>query len=179
MTAEQQPQNTAQQEWQRGKQAFEAGVYRQSVQALERSLAAADPGSALHGEVQIWLVTAYEAAGERALARELCKAAVRHPQWETRKEAKRLLYILEAPELRRREDWNTKIPDLEAIPSTDEKAWAAPSQYQPTRKPKEKPQGYVIPAPTDPSQVETEDRGFVWLIVIGSAIVLGGLIWLA
>jgi hypothetical protein len=176
---EQIPPNPAQTEFQLGQQAFESGEYRQSVQALERSLAMAAAGSVLQGDIQIWLVMAYEAAGDRVKARQLCKATVRHPQLATRKDAKGLLYILEAPELRRRDDWVTKIPNLEGIPSRNEKAWAAPAPTKLRNKPKEKPQGYVIPEPTDPTKVEIEDRGFVWLALIGSTIVVLGLIWFA
>jgi tetratricopeptide (TPR) repeat protein len=165
-----------QSEFQQGKQAFEAGQYRSAVQLLEQALAWVDAGTPLHGDVQVWLVTAYEAAGDREQARELCKAAVRHPQWETRKSAKRLLYILEAPALRKREDWLTQIPDLEKLESNDDRNWGTPALQTTSRKPKEKPpEGYQIPPPTDPTQVETEDRLFVWVVLGGIAIVLGGL----
>ncbi len=173
-------QQRASSELELGQRAFEAGEYRRSVQALERSLTWAPAATALHGEIQIWLVMAYDAAGDRELALALCKKTTHHPQWAIRQEAKRLLYILEAPALARRDNWTAKIPDLTDIPSHDEKSWArSPSPTTAPRRSIAPPQGYVIPAPTDPTQVEVEDQGLIWLMLIVSTIVVGGLIWLA
>jgi thioredoxin-like negative regulator of GroEL len=168
-----------QQAIQQGQRAFESGQYRAAVTAFEQAVGAAEPGTVLHGEATVWLVTAYQAADDRELARELCKSATRHPQWATRQASKRLLYILEAPELRKRDDWSTKIPDLEALDSDkDDPKWvranlqnAAPQRPRPNRP----PEGYQIPAPTDPSQVETEDRAFVWVVLGAIALVVVGL----
>ncbi|NJN49422.1 MAG: tetratricopeptide repeat protein [Alkalinema sp. RL_2_19] len=174
------PPNLAQQDLQRAQFAFESGQYRASVELLEQGLAAADPGTALHGEISIWLVTAYEAAGDREAAKTLCKVTSKHPHWDTRKEGKRLLYILEAPILRRREDWQTKIPDLEALEENqDSKKWGTNSSYTPAapRKPFVPDAGYQIPEPTDPTKVDTEDGAFVWVVFGAIGLVLAGLAW--
>jgi hypothetical protein len=169
---------------QRGKQAVEAGQYRAAVQVLEQSLGAAAPGTKVHGEAMIWLVTAYEAAGDREQARELCKLATHHPQWDTRKQGKRLLYILDAPVLRRRSDWLTQIPDLGAIDAQkDEKKWGGSplqsTQVQSTQvqRPLRQDEGYKIPQPTDPTQVETEDGAFIWVVFGTIGILLVGIAW--
>jgi hypothetical protein len=164
--------------FEQGQRAFESGQYRQSVQALEQAIVLAAMASPLHGEIQVWLVMAYDATGDRVAAIALCKKTTRHPQWATRQEAKRLLYILEAPALARSEDWVTKIPDLTTLDRNDDKNWGA-SPSNNSRPPVEVPKGYVIPAPTDPTQVEVEDRRFVWVVLGGIAIVLMGLVWWA
>lgn len=184
MTAEpanSEPVNLAERDLRTGQKAFESGQYRSAVRALEKSLAAADPGTKLHGEAMIWLVTAYEAAGDRQRAKDLCQLAAAHPSWETRKEGKRLQYILDAPVLRRREDWVTKIPDLEELDETkNEKNWGG-SKFQSStpRRPIVEDKGYKIPPPTDLSQVETEDGGFVWVVLVTIGLVTAGLAWLA
>jgi hypothetical protein len=164
---------------QQGQRAFESGRYRAAVKAFEAAVGRADPGTVLHGEATVWLVTAYEAAGDREIARKLCKTATRHPQWATRQASKRLLYILEAPELRKRDDWTTKIPDLEALTEDqDDPKWVRVN-LQNTAPPKPRssaqPEGYQIPPPTDLSQVETEDGMFVWVVLGAIGVVLGGL----
>ncbi len=172
------PEELAQQDLQLAQRAFEAGQYRTSVEVLERARALASPGTVLQGEIMIWLVTAYEAAGQRAQAQTLCQLATKHPQWDTRKEAKRLLYILKAPILRSREDWQTKIPDLESLdPKTEGQKWAAPQSaaIRPPR-PAPAPKGYQI-APLPEPNVEREDRAFVWVVLGTIGLVLVGLTW--
>lgn len=174
-----QPINLAQQDLLRGQKAFEAGQYRVAIKCLEQALGAAAGGTAIHGEITIWLVTAYEAAGDRQQAKVLCKIAAKHAHWETRKEGKRLLYILDAPVLRRREDWQTKIPNLEALDEkADSRNWGTPvSRTAPPRQPISPPTGYQIPEPTDPNQVEIEDGAFIWVVFGLIGVVLVGLAW--
>jgi hypothetical protein len=169
----------AQQDLAIGQRAFESGQYRTAVEAFERSRQVLAPNSLFHGEVTIWLITAYEAVDDRERAQNLCQITTKHPQWDTRKDAKRLLYVLKAPVLRRREDWQTKIPDLENLePKTDGQKWAAPKNpgVRPPR-PAPPPKGYQIAPPTDPTQVETEDRGFIWVALGTIGLVMAGLTW--
>ena len=49
--------------YQAGKLNFENGKYREAVENLEKASALLSRNSRLGGEVEIWLVTAYEAAG--------------------------------------------------------------------------------------------------------------------
>ncbi len=172
------PEALAQQDLQLAQRAFEAGQYRTSVEVLERARALAAPGTLLQGEIMIWLVTAYEAAGQRAQAQILCQLATKHPQWDTRKEAKRLLYILKAPILRSRDDWQTKIPDLESLePKTDAQKWSAPKSpaIRPPR-PAPAPKGYQIAPLPDPN-VAREDQAFVWVVLGAIGLLLAGLAW--
>lgn len=166
------------QAYHQGKVAFERGAYRQSVEqlaqasALLQGMAAAN--SLLGGEVQIWLVTAYEAAGQRQEALSLCRQLTRHPHLDTRKQSRRLLYILEAPQLQRPAAWLTQIPDLSDVTDIDPKARKG-SSFVPS-KPISKPK--LPPEPIDLSQVETRDNQFVWVALGAILILLGVTFWL-
>ncbi len=118
----------------------------------------------------MWLVTAYEAAGQTSEAIALCEQLTRHPDLETSKQGKSLLYILKAPQLKRPEEWMTKIPDLGTIAESDPKDRRGTN---PTRKrnPNE------LPEPIDPSQINTKDNQFIWVALIALSLLVGGLIW--
>lgn len=178
MTTEQ--RELAQREYQAGKAAFERGDYRQAVTYLERSNALVEPGSRLGGEMQVWLVTAYEAAGQRTEAITLCRKVCQHPDLTTRKQGKRLLYILEAPRLKTRPEWLTEIPDLGAIEENESDRDFGRSKFAPTqpRKRVEK-KAPVVPEAIDLSQVKTQDNAFIWVALIAAIVMIGGLVWLS
>lgn len=160
-----------------GQRAFEYGQYQSAIQCFEQGKAIVSVGTALHGELQIWLVTAYEAAGDRTRALDLCRAIGSHPDLETRKQSKQLLYILEAPKLRMNPEWLTEIPDLTEIePNDGDRDWGKPVvNLTPPRPPKLKPPtGYVIPEPTDPTQVNMgDDRSILWAATAAIGVLLG------
>jgi tetratricopeptide (TPR) repeat protein len=158
--------------YQAGKIAFERGEYRQAVNEFEATSALVTPNSRLGGEVHIWLITAYEATGQRAEAIAVCKQLARHPDPETRKQAKNLLYIMQAPELSRRADWLTEIPDLTNLPDSDGK-FRQGSAGSTSNRPKKRPE----PEPIDLSQVNTKDNKFIWVALITIGLTLGGLVW--
>lgn len=159
-------------EYQAGKAAFERGEYRTSVKRLEAACALMKGNSRLGGEAQMWLVTAYEAAGQTQEAIALCQQLSRHPDPETRKQGKRLLYILQAPQLKRPEEWMTKIPDLGAIAESE-------SQYRSgsSTKGSSKSTRLANPEPIDLSQVNTKDNQFIWVALIALSLILGVLFW--
>lgn len=151
--------NAAQTEYRAGKLAFERGQYRQSVSALEKACALVDRHSPLGGEMQMWLVTAYQAIGQQQDAIALCRQLSQHPNWQTRQQGRRLLYILEAPKLEKRPEWLTQIPDLSKIEesaseyqrgSSSGKHRSPPRRWQPKTE------------ALDPSQIEPEDDRFMW-----------------
>lgn len=164
-------------EYQTGKAAFERGDYRRAVQHLEAANSQVNPTSRLGGEVQIWLVTAYEAAGQRSQALTLCRQVSRHPDYTTRKEGKRLLYILEAPKLKARPEWLTQIPDLTNLAEggSDDRKGVSGYASARSRPPEAKPS--VLLEPPDPSQVNTKDNQFVWVALLAAALILGSLVW--
>lgn len=167
-------------EYESGKNTFERGDYRRAVQHLERASALVESGSRLGGEVQIWLVTAYEAAGQRSQALNLCRQISRHPDLKTRQQAKRLTYILEAPLLRTRPEWLTEIPDLSTLPDNGSPDNPGVSKFTPAtpRKPSSKPRP-TIPEPVDLSQVDTRDNRFIWVALGTIGLILSGLVWLS
>jgi tetratricopeptide (TPR) repeat protein len=176
MTTEQ--RDLAVREYQAGKTAFERGDYRQAVTYLERSNALIDSGSRLSGEMQIWLVTAYEAAGQRSEALALCRKACQHPDLTTRRQGKRLLYILEAPRLKTRPEWLTEIPDLGAIDENESDRDFGRSKFAPTTpKKRSEKKVPIVPEEVDLSQVNTKDNGFIWVALIAGVAIVGGLIW--
>jgi tetratricopeptide (TPR) repeat protein len=165
-------QNAPDAQYQAAKFAFERGDYRKSVEQLETAKSLVNPNSLLGGEIQIWLVTAYDAAGQRNEAIALCRELTTHPSISTRKEAKRILYILEAPKLKTRPEWLSQIPDLTTI-SDDAKPKYVPAT---TREPlPEKPKFQV--ESVDLSQVNTEDNRFVWVALGIGVLAIGALVW--
>lgn len=161
-------------EYQLGKNAFEGGQYRQSMVHLEKAAALVERNSRLGGEVQIWLVTAYEALGMRGEAIALCQQLEHHPSWETRQQGSRLRYILEAPQLHRRPEWLTKIPDLASMSESDLKyrRGAGVSKLK-----KSSPENVEVDM--DVTQVNTQDNRFIWVALIISSLAIGGLLWLS
>jgi tetratricopeptide (TPR) repeat protein len=95
-----------------GQDAFERGQYRAAIDYFQDALSVTGESSALGGAIQVWLVTAYEAAGRTEEALTLCRQLRTHGDYETRQQGKRLLYILEAPKLQLRPEWLTQIPEL-------------------------------------------------------------------
>ena len=160
-------------EYQAGQAAFERGDYRQAIDSLERASALVSLGSRLGGEVQTWLVTAYEAAGKRTEAIDLCRKLSVHPDYLIRKQGKRLLYILEAPKLQARPEWLTEIPDLGKLSDRNETSRASGSSAPAPRSAQPK----AIPEPVDPTQVNTKDNQFVWIALVLVGLLLGGLAW--
>lgn len=167
--------DTAKADYQAGKAAFERGDYRKAVQSLESAKAAVQPMSRLGGEVQIWLVTAYEALGQRSEALTLCREVSRHPDLQIRKQGRRLLYILEAPRLTTRPEWLTQIPDLTALSDRDGRDRTAAGTILPPKRP-EKP-AFQLETVVDPNQVNTQDNRFIWVALCAAALLLGGLLW--
>lgn len=159
-----------------GKVAFERGEYRQSVSQLEKAAALVERNTRLGGEVQIWLVTAYEAAGKRTEALELCRQIRRHPHLDTRKQSKQLLYILEAPKLVRPAEWLTQIPDLSQLDDSKTPNFTAKPSSAPAKTPEVKK---FEPEQVDFSQVKTQDNTFVWLALGVVGLILAGLYWLS
>lgn len=161
-----------------GQAAFERGSYREAVEHFEAAVTLAKAATPLGGEIQTWLVNAYSAVGKQQQAVALCQALARHPDLDTRKQGKNLLYILQAPQLQRPTNWMTEIPDLDAISEgggknlgTSAYGTATTSKLRSRPKPED--------PPIDPSLINTKDNGFLWVALVGVALVLGGLLWLS
>ncbi|GAB4379084.1 MAG: hypothetical protein Kow00121_32420 [Elainellaceae cyanobacterium] len=159
-----------------GQATFERGRYRESVEALEKAVELSGAYSQLGGEIQIWLVNAYQAAERHDEAIALCEQLGNHPHWKTRKQSRRLLYILKAPQLKARPEWLTQIPDLSNLEEGTEQSQAA-SRYVATTPRSPRPKSQPEPEPIDLSQVNTKDNGFIWVALVAIALTIGGLIW--
>jgi tetratricopeptide (TPR) repeat protein len=161
-----------------GQSAFERGSYREAVEFFEEAVKLAKAATPLGGEIQTWLVNAYSAVGRQQDAIALCQVLARHPDLETRKQGKNLLYILQAPQLKRPTNWMTQIPDLESISAETGQSLGS-SIYSGAAKTAPRPRPKAEEPPIDPSQINRKDNGFFWVALVGVALVLGGLLWLS
>lgn len=163
-------------DYQTGQLAFERGDYRQAVSLFMTASAQVQSNTRIGGEVQIWLVMAYEADGQASAAKELCRKLANHPSLDTRQASKRMLYIMEAPELARRDDWLTKIPDLSHLEDREGKLGGAGSSTATFSQPKQKKTLEERYPPVDLSQVNTQEHNFIAIALIFTVIVLCGLL---
>lgn len=156
-----------------GQALFERGRYKKAIAHFQTALALSNPIGSRGGDIQMWLVNAYIAAGREEEGLALCRKLIRHPDLDTKQQSKRMLYILEAPELEMKPEWVTKIPDLGNMDDDSQIRYAQRPKKKRRRKPKPEPE------PLDLSEVNTEDNQFVWIGIIVIALTLGGLIWLS
>ncbi|MGL5082732.1 MAG: tetratricopeptide repeat protein [Microcoleaceae cyanobacterium] len=173
MSIEQQPVETPdpfEVAYRAGQAAFERGRYRQAVEYLEVALAQVDNASSLGGDVQLWLVTSYQALGQQQAAIALCRRLKQHPQIETRKQARRLLEVLEAPVLSNNLDKQIQIPDLSQIEGNPVQGYKvnASTTAQPTSSPL--PETFKLSEKTPERQ---EDNRFLWVALVSLLTLLG------
>jgi len=160
--------------YQMGTIAFENGQYREAVENLEKASALLGKNTRFAGEVEIWLVNAYEAAGRSEESINLCQQLVSHPHYEIRQQAKRLVYILKAPKLNRPQEWMTEIPDFGIVADNKSKIviYSQPKKSQ--SQPKSVELEYI-----DLSTVNTKDNRFVWVALIAVCLTISYLVWLS
>ncbi len=154
-----------------GQALFERGRYKRAIAEFKLALALSNPVGARGGEIQIWLVNAYIASGDEATGLALCRKLIVHPDLDTKQQSKRMLYILEAPELEMKPEWVTKIPALGEFDDDTKIRYAQRAKKK--RRSKAKPE----PEPIDLSQVNTEDNQFVWIGLAGVILTMLGLFW--
>lgn len=164
-------QEKLQTEYRAGKRALESGQYRLSIQHLEAASKLVTGASRLGGEVNLWLVSAYQAAGKQTEAIALCQKLSAHPHPEIRKQGNRLLYIMQAPKLARPREWMTEIPDLSSLEGSDPKDRRGSN---PARK-----NSRIQEEALDLTQVNAEDNQFIWVALLVLLLGLGSLIWLS
>ena len=158
------------QKYQAGKQALERGQYRLSIENLEAAKELVALNSRRGGEVQIWLVTAYQAANKLDQAIALAQELITHPDTQTREQAQRILYIIKAPQLARPKEWMSEIPDLA---STDQ---GMPSYVAGKKKSNSPPAELELEA-SEQSPTEAPDNQFVWFALLLIIVILGSLAW--
>ena len=160
-------------QYQAGLAAFEGGQYRQSIEYLEQACELCPSRSRAGGEAQLWLVNAYQAADRWDAAIDLCQQLQHHPYPTISRQAKDLLYILQAPRLQRSPDWLTQIPDLARL--EDRPAQACYLDSKATPPPETRLSVEQFPVPSGESE---DNRAFVGFAVVVAIALLGGLWWL-
>lgn len=158
--------------YQAGKKALERGKYRLSIENLQAATELVAPTSRQGGEAKIWLVTAYQAANLNSEAVALAKQLSNHPDAETRQRAKNLLYIIQAPRLKRPQEWMSEIPDLADAESSRDKYVTARNKNLPRNRDR-------FPTEVDLSTVNTQDNKFLWFALVIAILSVGSLLWLA
>ena len=156
-----------------GQRAFERGNYRDAVAAFETGARLAGGATPLGGTIQLWLMNAYSAANRQPEAIALGEKLTKHPDRDIRKQSKRVVEILKAPQLRRRADWTVTIPDLSKLEDGDQTTPNL-SKYG-SGKPTPKAISQPEPKPEDLSQMNTRDNGFLWLALAAIGLILGSL----
>lgn len=162
-------------EYEAAKVQFERGQYRDAVVRLEKASALCERATPLGGDIQIWLVTAYQAVGDDKSAIALCRKLNQHPHISTRQQSRRLLAILEAPRLTTRPEWNVTIPDLSGADKSLDRDRKGTNARSPRRKPRPLPK----PPPIDPSEIERGDNRFIGFGIAISLLILSSLLWLS
>ena len=152
-----------------GKSAFEQGRYRVSIENLEQAYQLISPNSRVGGEVKIWLVNAYQAMGDSEKAIALCQELFSHPHGESKRQAQRLLYIIQAPQLKRPQEWMTQIPDLQSISENTQK-------YKPVIKNPKKLQPKRQIELVDLSTVNNQDNNFIIMTLFIACLTFLGLL---
>lgn len=172
-----QPAQTAQAKalYAAGQLAFERGNYREAITALEEGIRLVGKATPLGGSIQLWLVNAYAAASRHQDAIALGEILAKHPDLEVRKQSKRVVDILKAPQLRRPKDWVVSVPDMSQL-DRDEGELKNLGRYG-TRSVAPKPAPPAKPVPDDLDNINTQENGFVWLCLAAIALALGSL-WL-
>ena len=160
------------QKYQAGKQALERGQYRQSIKQLELAKDLVSPNSRRGGEARVWLVTAYQAANKLEEAIALAQELITHPDFQTREQAQRILYIMKAPVLERPKEWMSQIPDLA-------EADKGASRYVGTKKKAAAKPAQIELEDLEAVPTETKDSGFIWFAFILVGLIVGSLVWLS
>lgn len=161
-----------QQKYQVGKQALERGQYRLSIENLEAATELVPLNSRRGGEVQIWLVTAYQAANRLDQAIALAQELIVHPDTQTRQQAQRILYIIKAPKLERPQAWMSEIPDL----STADQGG---SRYVSAKKKLSSSSAQLELEDEELPPTDASDNQFIWFALILTGLIIGSLWWLA
>lgn len=141
-----------------GQAAIARGNYRDAIAALEAAADQAAIATAIGADIRYWLATAYQAVGDIEAAKSACRQLANHPLREQRQLAAQLLYILEAPRLERRADWQVEIPDLSSLSDDG----LVRLQQAPSGTPSQKEEtDYRLTPIDDLSRINTRDNRFL------------------
>jgi hypothetical protein len=163
--------------YQKAQTAFDGGAYRDCITGLEQALALVSRNTPLGGQMQLWLVNAYAAADRMDEAIALCEGLLTHPDWQTRQQSKRIVYILKAPKLKAKDEWLTKIPELNHLEASEKVQFATPSKVGKEEPPPSPFLGLGEGTPLNLSQGSGNEDRFIWVALGVAVLILGGLWW--
>lgn len=164
------PKRTTREWFALGQKALERGFPLEAIVAFQTALDQGYPQSYLGGEIQIWLATAYEAAGQHQAALDRCRQLRSHPHPNIRKQSADILYIWEAPALKTPPDWIVRIPDLSQVEDNPAPTVGTGLNRKKPRTRKEPPEPSI-----DPSTINHKDNHFIWVGL--GLVIMGLLIW--
>ncbi len=147
------------------RRALDRGEYGQVLRLLEPLQAERPPLTPDGAELRLLMATALMGQGRTDRAAECCRSLTRCRDEAVRAQAKALLMVLEAPELKRPRDWSMTLPDLSGTTPIEGLGAAAAR-----RKVREQPEG-PPPPPVGPTRAPL---GFALLVVL--LLLLAGLL---
>ncbi len=109
---------------------FERGRYRQALEQVEEALQA-HPQS---GSLRLWRAMSLEAMGYTTEAIAVVRTLRHHPDRDICQQAEYMLYIWQAPRLRRPQAWLSEIPDLSHLSDSDWNFTSGTSSSPPSAK---------------------------------------------
>lgn len=100
----------------RGKKLYAKGDYGESIPIFESAIECTTADTLVGGEASMWLALALDGSGKVEQAKGIyLELKESHPLPSIRSQAGDLLYILEAPKLKIKEEERLKIPDLSEV----------------------------------------------------------------
>jgi tetratricopeptide (TPR) repeat protein len=94
---------------------FEHGRYREALEKVEEGLQI-HPQS---GSLRLWRAMSLEAMGLTTEAIAVVRSLLHYPDQDISQQANYMLYVWQAPRLRRPQAWLSEIPDLSHLSDTD------------------------------------------------------------
>ncbi|WP_216904575.1 DUF3153 domain-containing protein [Synechococcus sp. CCY 9618] len=148
------------------RRALDRGEYGQVLRLLEPLQQERSPLTPAGAELRLLMATALMGQGQTDRAAACCRSLVRCRDTTLRAQAKALLMVLEAPELRRPRDWSLTLPDLGG--TTPIEGIGGASSRRPRRRPDPPP-----PPPVGPTRAPVGFAVVVVLLLL-LATLLGG-----
>jgi len=100
----------------KGKKEYNKGNYSNAAAFFQSAAGCTTSDTLIGGEAKMWLALAFDGSGKVDEARDIYRELKEgHPLPSIRSQAGNLLYILEAPKLKIKEDERLKIPDMSNV----------------------------------------------------------------
>jgi hypothetical protein len=147
--------------------ALDRGDYGQVLRLLEPLLEERSPLTAAGAELRLLMATALMGQGRTDQAASCCRSLVHCRDAGLRAQAKALLMVLEAPELRRPREWSLTLPDLSG--TTPLEGMGAGRSRGSRRSPEPPP-----PPPVGPTRAPLGFALVVAVVLVLLAALLGG-----